>query len=244
MTPGLQTTGGGVRAALAVAVLCAGLSAASTAGAAAAPAADPLREALTDWQAGLRQVSSIASDFVQEKRLALFQDVLTIRGCLFIATNGLFAWETHWPVRYKLVVADGRIRQWDEETGRVQTFSMRDNPAASVIHAQMSAWFSGQYEGLTNTYDVALAAEHPVSFLFTPRAGSPAAGYVATVQVWLRPDGHYLDKVRIAELSGDSTAITFTNTVLNQDLPATAWDVQVLATNALPATAAGAPVGE
>lgn len=208
------------------------------------PEEDALREALTTWQEGLQQVSSIVSDFIQEKHLALFQDALTIQGRLFITTEGQFAWETHWPVRYKLVVADGRIRQWDEETGRVQTISMRDNPAASAIHAQMSVWFSGRYEDLTDTYTLTLASRQPVVFVFSPLENTPAADYLETVEVQLLPDGHYLDNVRILERSGDTTIITFTNTVLNQVLPDSTWDVRNLTTNDLPQTNAVRPVSE
>lgn len=237
----LQKTG---KAWLRLALLGAASVATCPAGAEEPPSSAPLQAALADWQAGLRQVSTIASDFVQEKKLALFQDPLTIRGRLFIATNGLFAWETHWPVRYKMVVTDGRIRQWDEETGRVQSFSLRDNPAATAIHEQMSAWFSGRYESLAGAYTLELAAAHPVSFLFAPREGTPPAAYIDAVQVWLRPDGRYLDRVRIAERSGDSTWIQFTNTVINATLPAATWEVQALSTNLPPAGVMEVPSGE
>lgn len=213
--------------------VCVGLALAPYA-VAADPAADSLRAALAVWQEGLQQVSSIASDFVQEKRLALFRDPLAIRGRLYLSTDGRFAWETHWPVRCKLVVADGRIRQWDDETGRVQTISMRDNPAASAVHAQMSVWFSGRYEELADTYTVELVSEQPVVFVFRPIAGTPAADYLQTVEVQLRPDGRYLDKVRIFERSGDQTSISFVNTVLNPVLPDATWDVRRMETN-LPA---------
>lgn len=224
--------------AFALAIACAAL--ALSAHAERVPTDDPLQNALTVWQDGLRQVHTIASDFVQEKRIALFQDVLIIRGRLFITTEGRFAWETHSPVRYKLVVADGRIRQWDEETGRVQTIGMRDNPAAATIHEQMSVWFTGRFDDLTQTYSVSLAEVEPVTFLFTPREGTPAAEYISTVRVRLRPDGQYLDQVHIAEHSGDHTSILFTNTVINQPLPEAAWNVQTLSARS-PADSAPPP---
>ncbi len=191
--------------------------------------ADSLRAALAAWQEGLQQVSTISSDFTQEKRLALFRDPLAIQGRLFLSTDGRFAWETHSPVRYKLVVADGRIRQWDEESGRVQTISMRDNPAASTIHSQMSVWFSGRFEELADTYSVELIAEQPVVFRFRPILGTPAADYLQAVEVQLHPDGHYLNHVRIFERSGDQTFISFVHTVLNPDLPDATWDVRRIA---------------
>jgi len=220
-------------------VLCVGLARTPVA-AAAESAPDSLQAALTVWREGLQTVTSIASDFVQEKRLALFRDPLVIRGRLHLSTDGRFAWETHWPVRYKLVVADGCVRQWDEETGRVQTISMRDNPAAAAIHAQMSVWFSGRFEEVADAYAVELASASPVVFVFTPIAGSPAADYLQSVEVQLRPDGRYLDRVRILERSGDHTAISFFATVLNPDLPEATWDVRKMSAG-LPAQAVAAP---
>lgn len=202
------------------------------------PAVPP---ALVAWSAELGKVATIASEFRQEKRMALFQDTLRIQGRLYISTNGQFAWETHWPVRYKMVVSDGRLRQWDEETGRVQTRSLRDNPAFAVIQEQMAAWFSGRYASLTNSYAVTLASEQPAAFLFTPRTNSPAANYLRSVEVWIRPDGQYLDKVRITERGGDLTDIVYTNTVLNQAIPDVAWDVRTLTGPNPGAPAAPAP---
>jgi outer membrane lipoprotein-sorting protein len=190
---------------------------------------DAIPPALIAWSDELGKIATLASDFRQEKRLALFQDSLHIQGRLYISTNGQFAWETHWPVRYKMVVSDGRLRQWDEETGRVQTRSLRDNPAFAVIQEQMTAWFSGRYASLTNSYAVTLTSARPVVFLFTPHTHSPAAGYLRSVEVRIRPDGQYLDTVRITERGGDLAEIAFTNTVLNQPLPAEAWDVRTLA---------------
>lgn len=226
-----------MHAALAIAACCAAVLAPCPFAPAGEDGMDEaLRAALTAWQAELGKVTNIASDFVQEKRMALFQEPLKIRGRMFIETNGRFAWETHWPVRYKMVVADARIRQWDEETDRVQTISMRDNPTAAAIHEQMSAWFSGQYATLTNSYSASLASQRPASFVFKPRAASPASTYLASVQVWLRDDGRYMDRMRISERSGDSTDIVYTNTVVNQVIPADAWNVRAMAaTNAVSA---------
>ncbi|NTW37793.1 MAG: outer membrane lipoprotein carrier protein LolA [Syntrophobacteraceae bacterium] len=228
------------RAWLALAASCSLVLTALTSGADDGKPAEGLQAALEGWSSELGQISSISSDFTQEKHMALFQDVLTIQGRMFVETNGLFAWETRWPVRYKMVVADGRILQWDEETDRLQTITMRDNPAAAAIFEQMSSWFSGQYASLSNTYNVSLAAAQPVSFLFTPRKDSPLANYLAFVQVWLRGDGLYLDKVRISESSGDSTDIIYSNTVLNQTIPAEAWDVRHITTDILPDSTAPA----
>jgi len=84
---------------------------------------------------------------------------------------------------------------------------------------------------------VTLESEAPVSLLFTPLEGTPPAGYVTEVQLWLRPDGQYLDRVKIEEKEGDTTLITFTNTVINQTLPDSIWDVETLSddTEDLPA---------
>lgn len=199
-----------------------------------------LLAALNAWQSELARIATIDSDFVQEKRLALFQEPLAIRGRLCIATNGNFAWETHSPMRYKMVVSEGRVRQWDEETDRVQTISMKDNPAAAAIHAQMTTWFSGRYATLTNDYVITLASPKPVSFLFVPRTNSPAAAYLASVQVWLRDDGQYLERVRIGERAGDSADIIFTNTLVNLPLPADAWNPRRLTgTNATTTAGSG-----
>jgi outer membrane lipoprotein-sorting protein len=184
-------------------------------------------QVLADWQQKLEKVESISSDFVQEKRLALFSQPLTIRGRLFIHRDGRFAWEIHWPTRYKMVVIDNAVRQWDEDTGKTRTISMRNNPAAASIHEHMSAWFSGRYLSMTNTYAITLTQRQPAILQFVPVTNSPMAKYIASVQLELRDDGAYLKRILIREGGGDATDITFVNTALNAVLPPAAWAMKL-----------------
>jgi len=184
----------------------------------AAPAVEPVLARLEEQFAGLRSVSS---DFVQEKHLALFRDPVVLKGCMAICDDGAFAWHVREPLRYSMLMQGGRLRQWDGETDKIQEIAVRSNPVFQTVLTQLRRWFSGRFGDLRANYAVAIAGTNPLALRFTPRDATRKV--IGGIVVVLRDDTRYIQRVTIEEASGDNTVITFTNTVLNGTIDASAW---------------------
>ena len=182
-----------------------------------------LTRALAAWQDHLRGVTSVSSRFVQEKRMALFQEPLRLEGRMTADHTGRFAWEVTRPMRYKLLVNGDRITQWDEETDRVQVLSRGKNPVVGVVYEQMSAWLSGSIASLTNTYDARLLSEKPMAFEFAPKESSALGSFIQKIVLRLREDEQYLSRIELTDRSGDETIISFIDPQLNTDIPPEVW---------------------
>ena len=74
------------------------------------------------------QVNSMESNFVQTKKLVMFDKPLILKGKIFLKKPGQFAWHQSEHISYSLVIKGTFVRQWDGETGRVQEISVIDNP--------------------------------------------------------------------------------------------------------------------
>ncbi len=184
----------------------------------AAPAVEPVLARLEEQFAGLRSVSS---DFVQEKHLSLFREPVVLKGAMAIRDDGAFAWHVREPLRYSMLIQEGRLRQWDGETDKIQEIAVRSNPVFQTVMTQLRRWFSGQFGELRTNYAAAIASTNPLSLRFTPQDASRKV--IAGIVVVLRNDTRYIQRVTIEETSGDRTIITFTNTVLNGTLDASLW---------------------
>lgn len=182
---------------------------------AAAAEASEIHDLLLQMEKQGSDFNSLKTDFVQEKNLAIFQNRIIIKGRIYIQKSGKVAWHVDEPVKYSVLITDKFIRQWDEDTNRVQEIPLSRNPMFRVVIDQLTAWFSGQYIRLLNDYDVSLINKQPLEIEFRPRESSNVKKIIKAITIKFREDGRYLHKVQFNEVSGDSTAITFNNTVFN-----------------------------
>lgn len=158
---------------------------------------------------------SLKTNFVQEKDLAIFQNKIIMKGRIYLQKPNRMAWHVDEPVKYSVVITDKLIRQWDEDTNRVQEIALSGNPVFQNVLNQLTVWFSGDYISLLKDYDVRILKKAPLVFEFTPKGNNIAGKIIKSITVSLREDEKYLRQIRILELSGDSTTITFKDTIFN-----------------------------
>jgi outer membrane lipoprotein-sorting protein len=180
--------------------------------------------------AGLEQrmsgVETLKAGFVQEKKLAVFEAPLVLKGSLFMQKPDLFAWHVKHPLKYSMVIEGEVLRQWDEDTGRVQQMSLSKNAAFKMVVRQMRDWFSGAYRSMLGEYNLRVVDLDPVSLEFTPRQGSLAQQVIESVHVVFESDERYIRQIHVVERGGDSTLLTFTDTLLNTPIDSSAWDAK------------------
>lgn len=186
------------------------------------PAKDVSGNALSDVLARLESnVSSIrtlSAAFVQKKNLAAFSHEIEMSGMVHIKKPSTLAWHVKEPIRYSVLITDSFIRQWDEDTDRVEELSFKSNPMLSTVLEQITVWFEGRYASLDKDYQIEMATASPVVLRFTPLEGNMASKAIASISVGLEEDERYLKWIRIEELGGDKTTITFMDTKFNLPL--------------------------
>jgi hypothetical protein len=171
------------------------------------------------------EIESIKSDFTQEKTLAIFNKPLILKGWVALDNKGHFAWRVQHPLRYSLIVADGVISQWDEDSDKVQRMNLSDNPVLSIVFEQLTQWFSGRYLSFSDKYDMVLQQENPTTISFRPKPGTIEYDVIRRVVIRFAEDEQYLDQIVIDEANGDETALTFQKTLINPLLPQSTWRI-------------------
>ena len=161
---------------------------------------------------------TLKTDFVQEKNLAVFQNKIVLKGRIYLQKPNRIAWHVDKPVKYSVLITDKVIRQWDEDTNQVQELPLSKNPVFKVVLGQLTTWFSGNYISLLDDYSLQVKNQSPFIFEFIPKETNFAKKIIRSITVTFRDDARYLKQIKILEISGDSTIITFDNTVLNPPL--------------------------
>jgi len=171
-------------------------------------------------------MQTLKADFLQEKHLALLDQPLVLKGTIFMQKPDLFCWMVKEPLRYTLVIEGEDVRQWDEDTRRVEKISLSKNPVFKTAIQQLKDWLSGAYTSMVGEYQVAVLEEAPISLEFVPRKTSLAHEVIDRVTVIFEPDERYIRRIQIVEKGGDRTVLTFVDTQLNTPIDPSAWKVE------------------
>ena len=188
--------------------------------------AQELDTILGTLQEKMSKISTIQTDFIQVKNLALFKQKLTLKGKIFIQKPGMLSWRVFTPMLYSLVINSNNISQWDQDTNQVQSVSLAKNPSFQVAVQQMQNWFSGSYKSMQGDYQISLISQQPLKLEFIPKAKSVARNFIQRVTVLFQDDRQYIKEIDIREKSGDSTLLTFIDAQLNQKISLKAWEVK------------------
>ncbi len=93
------------------------------------------------------------------------------------------------------------------------------------MFTQLQCWFSGRFQDLARDFTVSLVKDKPLTLAFVPK--SAAAGKaVKQVTVILRDDERYVGELKIEEVGGDVTVMTFEGTKLDDPIPASTWEIK------------------
>lgn len=172
----------------------------------------------------LLKVQTIQSDFVQTREMPALELKLESTGRLaFDAAAQRLLWRVETPLPCAFRMQDGKLTQWDSEKGEVLTISAAKLPWLKLLQERLGQWLSGDLPALRKEAAVALVAANRVRL--TPNGGVLAL-IAAAVEIEFSDDLSRVTQIRLEEKSGDRLAIRFRNTILNQPIPAAAWELQ------------------
>jgi outer membrane lipoprotein-sorting protein len=195
----------------------------SSAGTADAPGIPELLKRIGER---VSEFKTLKTDFIQEKDLAIFKRKIVMRGRIYLQKPNTIAWHVDKPVKYSVLITDTAIRQWDEDTDQVQEIPFSKNPVFKIVLNQMTTWFSGNYGSLLNEYTVKVMQQRPYVFEFMPKESNFSRKIIKSITVTFREDEKYLEKIKIQEMSGDSTTITFEHTVIDVPIDSRFFEVK------------------
>ncbi len=190
------------------------------------PASQPAsRELLELLQQQLKSVDTVQADFVQQKKLSVFNHTVTLTGHLALQKPNKLVWIVNDPVKYAVRIDGDEIRQWDQDTNQVQVIHLGGDPTFAAVTQQLQAWFMGDYKALGDSYDVTLLGEHPLRLSFVPKGQSMVAKALKQVDLTFGKSEQYIDQMVVTEASGDVTTLQFNHSQVNQPIPKETWEI-------------------
>jgi outer membrane lipoprotein-sorting protein len=169
------------------------------------------------------KVTSLESDFVQERHLSMLEDVLISRGRFYYKKRARLRWELTNPVSSGFAVSGKKAKRWDAKSGRTQTFEVYRVPFIKLFTDQVFAWATADFKQLKKNYKINVLNNSPVDLKLVP-IRSQEKKYLAHFRIAFTADASHVNTVEVHETGGDFTRIRFFNTIINTPLPNTLFD--------------------
>jgi outer membrane lipoprotein-sorting protein len=177
--------------------------------------AEELQSFLTEIQAASDQVRSFSSEFVQERRLALFTEPVIFRGSLVVVRPDRLRWEFISPVPSVLIFRGDRGIRCNDKAPPVH-FDLGTDPIMRTVAEQLWLWLGGDYSRLNATYQMEKSG--PASLTISPK-DKAMLEYITSITITFNKTSKQPEKVEIADPGGDMTIISFHSYVLNGKTP-------------------------
>ena len=173
-----------------------------------------VRQTLTEIEARNQSVQTLASDFVQEKHLEMFDEVVPSSGRFYFGQPDRLRWELLEPVATGFALKGSQGRRWHERTGEEDRFDINTDPAMRLIATQLLAWTRLDLPWLEQNFDMTLEERQPVVLRLVPTAEG-ADRFLAYLKIQFSDDRRHVTQVEVHERDGDFTRIRFIHTQIN-----------------------------
>ncbi len=170
---------------------------------------------LAEIQAASDQVRSFSSEFVQERRLALFAEPVFFKGSLTVVRPDRLRWEFTAPVPSVLIFNGERGIRCNDKAPPVH-FDLGADPIMKTVAEQLWLWLGGDYSRLNASYDMAKSG--PSALRITPK-DQRMSEFISAITITFHKTSRQPEKVEIADPGGDTTILTFQAYVLNSKTP-------------------------
>ncbi len=158
-------------------------------------------------------VQSFSCNFIQEKHLSLFPKPVLFRGNLKLVRPDKLRWSFVSPIPSTLILnSHTGIRCIDDN--QTIRFSLDDDPVMRIVATQLWSWMNGDYEKLSNQYNLKKTAE--TTLQINPIG---KAHWQGIVTITFDKKTFHPQRIIITEPEGDYTRIEFSEYRLNSSHP-------------------------
>ena len=169
------------------------------------------------------KVTTLKSDFVQERHLGMLEDILISKGRFYYKKQDRLRWELTKPVISGFAVSGKQAKRWDGESGRTQMFEVYQVPFIKLFTDQVFAWATADFKQLQKDYNIEVLAGSPADLKLVP-IRSQEKKYLDHFRIAFTADAGHVNAVEVHETGGDFTRIRFFNTIINTPLPDALFD--------------------
>jgi outer membrane lipoprotein-sorting protein len=171
----------------------------------------------------LGQVHSLRADFIQEKHLSLFTDVVKSEGVLMFVRPNAVRFETTQPFQSVLIAAEKSVARYEFLDGHWQKMMPGGAAVVRIVTGQIASWLEGKFRAKSDLYEISATDAGGITITLLPR-DAKFREFVTAIELALAKEETHFTSVTIREPGGDFTRMLFTHPLHNVELPKQLFD--------------------
>lgn len=169
----------------------------------------------TKMEAQSKLITSLESDFTQEKYLSVMSEKIISKGHFQFKKVNMLRWEYLDP--YKYLIAINKDKMFIKDNGKVSKYDINSNKMFKSINEMMVNTVQGNL--LNNKdYKAKFYENEKFYLLELSPLQKGAKDFLKVIQLYINKTDYAVDKVKMIEPSDDYTSIDFTNRKTNQPI--------------------------
>jgi len=162
-------------------------------------------------------ISTIESDFVQEKNLSVLANKITSRGHFCFKKENNIRWEYMQPYKYLIIINKDKI--FIKEESNQKQYDIQSNRMFQEMNKFISGCIQGDILKNDKEYNVGYFEDDKYFFVKLVPVSEKMRQMLNEVQIWFDRNDLTVSRIQMVESGGDYTRIDFTGKKLNTDIP-------------------------
>lgn len=184
------------------------------------------RTILKQMAQSLQTHGTLKARFVQERRLAMFDDVLKMAGYFYYQKPGRIRWEFSDPYASILILLeDGRTERFDLAGGKAVKAASSGVQVSGEVLSQIARWMNGDLESAMKDFEVKMARGAFYRLSLRPKSEA-LAGFLSRLEFEIDPRSFLVQAISLWEAGDDVTRISFIGQSVDARLPERLFDLK------------------
>jgi outer membrane lipoprotein-sorting protein len=188
---------------------------------------DKLEALLGDIEKELGTIKSLKTDFIQEKHLSVFSDVISAKGTCLFKHPDMVRFEINEPFQSVLITKRKEVVKYEFSRGKWQKLKLPSRDLVLMVTGQIAMWLQGRFRDKNSIYDISATAGTPATIILTPRQ-KDFRRYFSAIELSLAEKQKHIKSVKIVEATGDFTVMKFQNQQRDIELPDEIFDTSAM----------------
>jgi len=172
------------------------------------------KQKLTSVTAG---ISTIESDFTQEKKLSILSNTLESKGHFCFRRENNIRWEYMQPYKYLIIISQDKIYIKEEKDQK--QYDIQSNKMFQEMNRFISGCIQGDILKNDKDYKIGYFEDSRYFFVTLVPVAEKMRQMLNEIQIWFDRTDLTVSRIRMMESGGDYTKIDFVNKKLNTDIP-------------------------
>jgi outer membrane lipoprotein-sorting protein len=168
------------------------------------------------------KVSTIESDFIQEKSLSVLANTIVSRGHFWYKKENNIRWEYVSPYKYLIIITNNQI--FIKEDKSQKQYDIQSNTMFREMNKFISGCIQGDILKNEKDYRVGYFEDEKSYFVTLVPNDATRKKMLNEVQIWFDKRDLTVYRINMVETGGDYTKIEFTAKKLNTDIPIEKFD--------------------